>query len=354
MIIGLTGPNGSGKGTVAKLLAEMGFQVHSLSDVIREELARRGEAPTREALTRMGNALRTRHGPGVLAERIDARLTPEVNHVVDSIRNPAEVEVLRRRHPDFVLVRVDADAALRFARLQARRRVGDVTSHDAFVAQEDREHAPADPAAQQLAATGALADHVVVNDGTVEQLRARIAEVVRQAAARMQRPSWDAYFMDIARVVASRSNCVKRKVAAVIVRDRRVIATGYNGTPRGAPNCNEGGCPRCIALVPPGEALESCLCSHAEENAITQAAYHGVSVKGAVLYSTLSPCLQCTKMIVNAGIAEVVYDARYRLVTQALDLLTTCGVRVRRLGDAGAQGAARDDAPGPSAGRRPG
>ena len=114
--------------------------------------------------------------------------------------------------------------------------------------------------------------------------------------------------MDIAKVVASRSNCMKRKVAAIIVRDKRVISTGYNGTPRGTVNCNEGGCPRCNGMAPSGTALDECLCSHGEENAIVQASYHGVSLKDAIIYSTFAPCLMCAKMIINSGIREVVYN----------------------------------------------
>jgi dCMP deaminase len=101
---------------------------------------------------------------------------------------------------------------------------------------------------------------------------------------------------------------VKRKVAAVITRDRRIISTGYNGTPRGTLNCNEGGCPRCNSFAEGGTALDECLCSHGEENAITQAAYHGVILKGGTIYTTMSPCLMCTKMIINAGLDEVVYN----------------------------------------------
>ncbi|NRB27870.1 MAG: dCMP deaminase family protein [Roseibacillus sp.] len=135
--------------------------------------------------------------------------------------------------------------------------------------------------------------------------------------------------MDIALVVASRSNCVKRKVAAVVTLDRRIISTGYNGTPRGTKNCNEGGCPRCNDLAPSGTELGECLCSHGEENAITQAAYHGVSLRGATLYTTFSPCLQCTKMIINAGMAEVVYQADYPLGETALTLLDEAGIKFR-------------------------
>ena len=119
--------------------------------------------------------------------------------------------------------------------------------------------------------------------------------------------------MKIAQTVALRSNCVKRKVAAIIVKERRIISTGYNGTPRGLINCDEGGCPRCNSFGKSGEGLEDCYCSHAEENAIVQAAYHGVNISGATLYTTFSPCLLCTKMILNSGIREVVYSTHYAM-----------------------------------------
>lgn len=146
-----------------------------------------------------------------------------------------------------------------------------------------------------------------------------------------KRPSWDEYFMNIAEVVASRSNCMKRQVAALIVKDKRIISTGYNGTPRGTRNCNEGGCPRCNNLAPSGTALEECLCSHAEENAITQAAYHGVAIKDAMLYSTFSPCIMCTKMIINSGIKEVVYNDEYPISDAVKNLYHEAGVKLRRI-----------------------
>ncbi len=145
------------------------------------------------------------------------------------------------------------------------------------------------------------------------------------------RPDWDNYFMNIAHVAASRSNCCRRQVAAVIVRDFRIISTGYNGTPRGITNCNEGGCPRCNSDTPSGHDLESCICSHAEENAIVQAAYHGISVKDSTLYTTFSPCLHCAKIIINAGIKEVIYHQRYTIDEVSMRLLKEAGVLVRPL-----------------------
>lgn len=146
------------------------------------------------------------------------------------------------------------------------------------------------------------------------------------------RPDWDHYFMDIATVVARRGNCRRRQVAAVIIKDHRIISTGYNGTPRGVKNCCEGGCARCASDTPSGAELGECICSHAEENAITQAAYHGITLRGATLYSTLSPCLICAKMIINAGVIEVVYGKEYEFSNQTRDLLHQAGVRFRKLG----------------------
>lgn len=145
------------------------------------------------------------------------------------------------------------------------------------------------------------------------------------------RPNWDEYFMNIADVAASRSNCSRRHVAAVIVKDHRIISTGYNGTPRGIKNCFEGGCPRCDSSTASGEKLEECICSHGEENAIVQAAYHGISVNQGILYTTYSPCLLCAKMIINAGIKEVVYKERYTIDATSMRLLKEAGVKVRAL-----------------------
>ena len=148
---------------------------------------------------------------------------------------------------------------------------------------------------------------------------------------KQKRPDWDEYFMEIAQVVALRSNCSRRHVAAVIVKDRRIISTGYNGTPRGIRNCDEGSCPRCSGSTPSGHSLDECLCCHGEENAIVQAAYHGIAVKDATLYTTYSPCLLCAKMIINAGIREVVYRDRYSIDETSSRILREAGVKLRPL-----------------------
>ncbi|MBQ9693302.1 MAG: dCMP deaminase family protein [Kiritimatiellae bacterium] len=144
------------------------------------------------------------------------------------------------------------------------------------------------------------------------------------------RPDWDTYFMSIAQVVATRANCSRRKVAAVIVSENRIISTGYNGTPRGITNCFDGGCPRCSGNVPSGSSLEECICVHAEQNAICQAAYYGIRLAGSTIYVTLTPCLTCAKMIINAGIREVVYAGNYAFDVQTQKLLADAGVVCRK------------------------
>lgn len=126
-----------------------------------------------------------------------------------------------------------------------------------------------------------------------------------------RRPSWDEYFLQLARQAATRSTCLRRQVGAVLVRDRRVLATGYNGAPRGVPHCLDVGCLREELGIPSGERHELCRAIHAEQNAIIQAAVHGVAVDGATLYCTHQPCILCAKMLINAGVREIVFREGY-------------------------------------------
>ncbi|OQX82666.1 MAG: cytidine deaminase [Candidatus Latescibacteria bacterium 4484_7] len=127
----------------------------------------------------------------------------------------------------------------------------------------------------------------------------------------MSRPSWDEYFMQIAKLVSTRSTCLRRKVGAIIVKDKKIISTGYNGAPRGLPHCLDIGCLRSKLGIPSGERQELCRGVHAEQNAIIQAASSGISMEGATMYCTTAPCATCAKMIINAGIKRLVVSERY-------------------------------------------
>jgi dCMP deaminase len=127
----------------------------------------------------------------------------------------------------------------------------------------------------------------------------------------MARPSWDEYFMEITNLVAKRSTCTRRQVGAILVKDKRILATGYNGAPPGLPHCLDTGCLREQEQIPSGERHELCRGLHAEQNTIIQSAYHGVPISGATLYCTNLPCSICFKMIISAGITTIIYDEGY-------------------------------------------
>ena len=145
-----------------------------------------------------------------------------------------------------------------------------------------------------------------------------------------KRPDWDEYFLDIADLVSRRSSCLRRSVGAVLVKERRILATGYNGAPTGLRHCLDLGCLREQCNVPSGERHELCRGLHAEQNAIIQAALHGVGVNGATIYCTNHPCVICAKMIINAGVTKVIFREGYSDKLSE-DMLQEAGVKVCKL-----------------------
>lgn len=143
----------------------------------------------------------------------------------------------------------------------------------------------------------------------------------------MERPSWDEYFMEIACLVSRRSTCLRRQVGAVMVKGKNILATGYNGTPSGITHCEQVGCLRQQLNVPSGERHELCRGLHAEQNAIIQAAKHGINIADATLYCTNSPCIICSKMLINAGVQRIIYQEGYPDLL-SMEMLAESGVEV--------------------------
>lgn len=181
MIIGLTGTNGAGKGTVAEILKEKGFEYHSLSDELREELKRRGVSENRDALIALGNELREKEGPGTLAKRMASRIrkSKKDSFVIDSIRNPAEIEELRK-NKSFILLAVDADIGLRYERVTARSRPGDSNlTFEHFKSQEQTELSGGKNSQQLLKCMG-MADIRVINEGSIEELKEKVESILKK------------------------------------------------------------------------------------------------------------------------------------------------------------------------------
>ena len=143
------------------------------------------------------------------------------------------------------------------------------------------------------------------------------------------RPAWDEYFIQITELVKTRSTCLRRQVGALIVHDKRILASGYNGAPSGCTHCEDIGCLRQKLNVPSGQRHDLCRASHAEQNAIAQAAYSGTSIKGGTLYVTHQPCMMCAKLIINAGLEKIVFNGDYP-DDSSMSLLQEAGIRVVR------------------------
>jgi len=315
MILGITGDYCSGKDTAAEILQKMNFFHVSLSDLIREELRKENKEITRDSLIKKGNELREKKGPDVLAKMALKKVKDGENYVFTSIRNPSEVNHLKERE-DFLLVNVTSPELLRLKRIIERNREKDPKSLKELREKEKKENG-SDPNSQQLQKAAKMAKVILVNDSTLGKLEKKIEKLVENWLYRLQdsRPDWDSYFMNIAEQVKMRSTCMSAKKGAIIVKNKMIVSTGYNGSPKGIKHCTKGGCKRCfsrhLGKIKSGVYSEPCICCHSEENAIVQAACNGASTQGAVLYTTFTPCTACSKMIINAGIKMVVAKIRY-------------------------------------------
>lgn len=313
MIIGLTGSFCSGKDYVASQFIGKGLIHFSLSDYLREELGRRGVEKTRENLVNLGNELRAKHGSGVLTEKTLEKIEENKDYVISSIRSPGEIAALRKRK-DFFLVWLDAPVKVRFNRMNKRQREeNDPKTLKEFKKAEARENSRS-KSGQQLNKCKKLANAIVKNDKTKEILDGKISKMLsdfKTLELKKKRMDWDSYFLKIAMLVAERSTCRRHHVGAVLVKDRRIIATGYNGAAAGTKDCIELGCLRDQMNIPSGTRHEICRAIHAEQNAIIQSGLHGAHTEGATMYCTHPPCNICAKMIANAKVKRVVTFSEY-------------------------------------------
>ncbi|MEM4240050.1 MAG: deaminase [Candidatus Woesearchaeota archaeon] len=329
MIVGVTGGYCSGKDTVAQYLADKGFTHISLSDFLRTELRLRKKEVTRANLIAVGKELREKFGHSALANMALDSMEADKKYVVSSIRNPAEVEALRK-NKNFILVYVDAPAKERFRRMAGRQKPGEeLPTFTDFLASEKREMSE-DPSGQQLHKVFRMANLTIRNDGSIEQLYAKIDKFLRLWRPKLdRRPNWDEYFMGIVKQVGRRGTCDRGRSGAVIVRDKRLLSTGYVGSPAGIEHCDEIGHEMHTVTNPDGTTSQHCIrTAHAEQNAIVQAARHGTAIDGATIYCKMEPCYTCAKMIINAGIKRVVCEKKYHGAKLSREIFKKAGVKL--------------------------
>ncbi|KAI9004049.1 cytidine deaminase-like protein [Gaertneriomyces semiglobifer] len=380
MLIGITGPSCSGKHCVAEYLVSR----HNFVELVIQRSANDGFKADRSSSSSLSSSpssneyLKPTQGP-IHFQTVDDVLefvtdTWSRNFVL-IITRPAEWFVLNKR-PFALLVAVDAPVGLRFRRwrrdgrgedperfmdLDGRRMFSHDDSEPVTTVCETEEDIQIDEAVCALSRTtistvttltttttmngstvsastastnlyGLMKSaqvHVTNSDDSLSALYSTLDSLELTNIERL-RPSWDAYFMELCDLAAKRSNCMKRRVGCILVKDRRVISTGYNGTPRGVPNCSEGGCPRCNSNSRCGTGLDVCLCLHAEENALLEAGRERVDSGEVILYCNTCPCLGCAKKIVQVGVKQVVYSQAYGMDGMTADLFKTAGVKLRQ------------------------
>lgn len=255
--------------------------------------------------------------------------------VTTDINRKEECDVLIKR-PFFLLISVDAPLMIRWVRYTARclRLEEAAPSLVSFVQMSDTEFFGDHSLMAHGTAHGngpvcnRASLRIVNTQSTLQEFHEHLEELDLVNSGRI-RPSWDAYFMQLASLASLRSNCMKRRVGCVLVRNKRVISTGYNGTPRGLTNCNEGGCGRCNSASAGGVGLGTCLCLHAEENALLESGRDRVGDE-ATLYCNTCPCLTCSVKIAQVGVKEVVYNQAYSMDDQSAEILKEAGVLLRQ------------------------
>ena len=317
MIIGITGKIGSGKDTVATILEDKEYLHISLSNILREDLLKQKKEINRENLVELGAQIRKNHGGEVLAERAYSRAKEKT--VITSIGRTEEVNFLKSKGVKIIFV--EAPQKTRYKRLKARRRENDPLTLKEFKKLDVLE-SKGKNFERNIDAIKKKADIIIKNDSSLKILKNKVEKLVKY-----KRPNWDEYFFKIMETVATRATCGRGRCGCVIVRNKNILATGYVGSPPGLEHCDDKGHLMTKVKHPDGVEREHCVrTTHAEQNAIAQAAKNGVSLQGSTLYVKMEPCFSCAKQIIGAGIKKIVCQKKYHAGQETRKMFKKAGV----------------------------
>ena len=308
MILGITGTLAAGKGTIVDYFKTKGFLHYSVSDFIKEIVLKRNLPMNRDSMVLIGNELREKNSPSFIVDELYSRAKNSgKNCIIESLRTPGEIYSLKEKD-EFYLIAVDAPVKLRYERAIERQSEKDFVSLETFIENEKREFENTDPNKQNLKKCMELANFKIINDGNIEELESKLKDILdkinvekNKVSKREDYISWDEYFMGVALLSAKRSKDPSTQVGACIVdEDKKIVGTGYNGTPTGIPDEE-------FPWAREGDYLQTkypYVC-HAELNAILTSTRR--NLKACTLYVALCPGNEFAKAIIQSGIKKVIY-----------------------------------------------
>ncbi len=325
MIIGLTGSMAAGKGTVADFLIQRGFQHYSIEYFLIQELRKRSLPINKDNLKGVYKELQEENGKEYIVDALYelAKKTGK-DSVIENLSCIEEIEYFKAKENCFIIA-LDAAAHIRYERAMNEESKARTMSLDEFLEAENREN---------VIDCIKLAEFTMINEGTIDELKSKLTEVMEKIEGKEKRPSWDEYFMEICRAVAKRATCDRGKSGCVIVKDKRLLVTGYVGSPIGVPHCDEVGHQMKTVVHEDGTRTQHCVrTTHAEQNAICQAAMVGISIEGGIIYCKMTPCSTCAKIIINAGIKKVICEKKYHAGKESEELFSQAGMEIEFLED---------------------
>ena len=304
-----------------------------------KEINKRGLPVNRDSMVMVANQMREMNSPSYIIEQLYELAKKEnAKSVIESIRTLGEAEKIKEKGG--LLLAVDANSQMRYLRIISRQSETDNQTFEEFLADEKREMFSSNPNYQNLSECIKMADFVLENNKDFEHLKRQVDDVLEKINRKNietkihKRPSWDEYFIEIMNSVSKRATCDRGRTAVIAVKDRRIIATGYVGSPLGLPHCDEVGHMMHKVINEDDTISQHCVRTiHGEQNVLCQAARFGISLNEATMYMKMTPCFTCAKMIINAGIKRIVAEKRYHSDAHSLKALKDTGVQVNILSD---------------------
>lgn len=335
--VAVVGMCGSGKSVVADEFVKRGYYFFRFGQITLDIIKKQGLEPNEEIQKKVREDIRKHYGMGgfaLLNLPIIEELLQRGNVVGDGLYSWSEYKILKEKFPDLKIITVYAPPELRWERLS--RRIPDskdtnLRNHH-FTLEEAKSRDIAEIENIEKGGPIAMADFLINNTSTIDDLRKKanqIIDVIENKIEVYKRPTWDEYFLGLMHEVGKRGTCDRGRVGCVIAKDKRILSTGYAGSPIGIKHCDEIGHQMKQTIHEDGHISQHCVrTAHAEMNAICNAARHGVSIDGSTLYCKMEPCYACAKAIINAGIIRVVAENQYHAANDSRELFRDAGIKL--------------------------